>query len=130
MYTGRRFDTETGLYYYRNRYYDSQLRRFIQPDPIGYLDGLNFYAFVQNDPANFIDPYGLFDIALIPYTVAVAPIIAMADSPILPFGDAIAGALIGIAWLHDNMPEKTGHLACSTGKNERHANQVRKDQAR
>ena len=59
MYTGRRFDTETGLYYYRARYYDSNLRRFLQPDPIGYLGGLNLYTYVRNSPVNFVDPLGL-----------------------------------------------------------------------
>ncbi len=37
-YTGRRYDTETGLYYYRARYYSSELGRFLQTDPIGYED--------------------------------------------------------------------------------------------
>ncbi len=59
-YTGRRFDTETGLYYYRNRYYDSQLGRFITRDPIGY-DGSqsNLYNYVANDPLSNLDPSGL-----------------------------------------------------------------------
>src|SRR6266705_1931807 len=44
-YTGREFDTETGLYYYRARYYDSQLGRFISEDPIRHAGGIDFYAF-------------------------------------------------------------------------------------
>lgn len=38
LFTGRRFDTETALYYYRARYYDYYLGRFLQPDPMGYHD--------------------------------------------------------------------------------------------
>ena len=59
LYTGREYDLETGLYYYRARYYDAGLRRFLQPDPIGYLGGMNLYAYVLNNPVNWTDPYGL-----------------------------------------------------------------------
>lgn len=61
-YTSRRLDDETGLYYYRARYYSASLGRFLQPDPIGYGDGLNMYAYVGNDPLNFVDPLGLYSI--------------------------------------------------------------------
>ena len=60
MFTGRRFDSETGLYYYRARYYSPQLRRFIEPDPIGFEGGMNLYAYVGNDPGNATDPWGLY----------------------------------------------------------------------
>ena len=59
MYTGREYDSETGLYYYRARYYDPTLGRFLQRDPIGYGDGMNLYAYVGNNPMNWIDPLGL-----------------------------------------------------------------------
>ncbi|AQT67208.1 Cell wall-associated polypeptide CWBP200 [Anaerohalosphaera lusitana] len=59
QYTGRRYDPETGLYYYRARMYDTELGRFLQPDPIGYADGMNMYAYVGNNPTTFIDPLGL-----------------------------------------------------------------------
>ena len=59
QYTGRRFDSETGLYYYRNRYYSSELARFMTQDPIGFAGGLNLYRYVNNNPLRFIDPFGL-----------------------------------------------------------------------
>ena len=59
MFTGRRFDDETGLYYYRARMYHPELGRFIQPDPIGYLGGLNLYAYVGNNSLSWVDPWGL-----------------------------------------------------------------------
>ena len=64
LYTARRYDSEISLYYYRARYYDPHLRRFIQPDPIGYLGGMNLYAYVGNSPVSFVDPWGLANINL------------------------------------------------------------------
>ncbi len=59
-YTGRRLDAETGLYYYRARYYSPSLGRFLQTDPIGYGDDLNMYAYVGNDPTDMTDPTGMY----------------------------------------------------------------------
>jgi RHS repeat-associated protein len=58
QYAGRRYDPETGLYYYRARYYAPQLGRFLQVDPVGYRDALNLYAYVGNDPLDKTDPTG------------------------------------------------------------------------
>lgn len=58
QYTGREADG-TGLYYYRARYYHPTLQRFIAEDPIGFLGGLNAYAYVINNPLNRVDRRGL-----------------------------------------------------------------------
>jgi RHS repeat-associated protein len=58
-FTGREWDAEAGLYYYRARYYDPKIGRFISEDPIGFKGGINFYAYVRNNPVNRVDPSGL-----------------------------------------------------------------------
>jgi len=58
-YTSREYDPESGLYYYRARYYDSKIGRFISEDPIRLKGGINFYLYVYNRPTMFIDPSGL-----------------------------------------------------------------------
>lgn len=58
-YTGREYDPESGLYYYRARYYDPTIGRFLSEDPIGLYGGdINFYAYVRNNPTTYIDPFG------------------------------------------------------------------------
>ncbi|WP_194714289.1 RHS repeat-associated core domain-containing protein [Noviherbaspirillum soli] len=58
QYTGRENDG-TGLYYYRARYYHPGLGRFVAEDPIGLAGGINAYAYVENDPISYTDPFGL-----------------------------------------------------------------------
>src|SRR4029077_21064565 len=61
QYTGREFDSETEIYYYRARYYGPSTGRFISEDPIGFQGGGNFYRYVRNIPTTLIDPLGLAD---------------------------------------------------------------------
>jgi RHS repeat-associated protein len=63
-FPGQYYDTETGLHYNWNRYYDPSTGRYITPDPIGLAGGLNLYGYVLNNPVNFIDPKGLFSTTL------------------------------------------------------------------
>jgi len=58
QFTGRENDG-VGLYYYRARYYSPVLKRFISEDPMNSTKGLNFYAYVDQDPLSYIDPLGL-----------------------------------------------------------------------
>jgi RHS repeat-associated protein len=61
LYTGQRLDSETGLYYYKNRYYSPDLGRFVGRDPIGVAGGINLYAYVRDNPMTGKDVLGLQD---------------------------------------------------------------------
>lgn len=59
QYTGREKDEFTGLYFYRARWYDANLGRFISEDPIGFWGGdFNLFAYGGGNPINFTDPMG------------------------------------------------------------------------
>ena len=62
-YRGYYYDTETGLYFLKTRYYDPEVGRFISPDSLKYLEptynnGLNLYAYCLNNPVRYSDPTG------------------------------------------------------------------------
>ncbi|MGH9873047.1 MAG: RHS repeat-associated core domain-containing protein [Pyrinomonadaceae bacterium] len=59
-YTNREIDSDVSLIHYRARWYDFQQGRFISEDPIGLLGGVNPFAYVANNPANAVDPLGLY----------------------------------------------------------------------
>ena len=58
-YTSREAESDTGLMYYRARWYDAFRGRFIGEDPINLRGGVNFYAYTANNPINYLDPSGL-----------------------------------------------------------------------
>lgn len=64
LHASRAHDAETGLYYYRTRYYDPSVGRFLQTDPAGFAGGMNLYEYVQNNPTNFVDPWGLWTLQI------------------------------------------------------------------
>ena len=64
QYAGKRRDSETGLIAFGLRYYEPGIGRWITPDPAGFEDGLNLYAYVHNSPLLYSDQFGLFSFAL------------------------------------------------------------------
>lgn len=64
-YTGREWDSETGQYYYRARYYDPKVGQFISQDPIGFAArDANLYRYVGNSPTNGTDPSGKYKVEI------------------------------------------------------------------
>jgi RHS repeat-associated protein len=62
QYTGRELDSESGLYYYRARYFDQVAGRFLSEDAMTFGGGTDFYLYVRNSPTNLIDPTGLLQV--------------------------------------------------------------------
>jgi RHS repeat-associated protein len=67
------YDPRAGLYYYGFRWYDPNLQRWINRDPIGEEGGINLYSYVGNDPVNEFDPFGLQEVPLVPADLAGEP---------------------------------------------------------
>ncbi len=59
-FQGQYEDDESGLFYNLNRYYDPTTGRYITPDPVGLMGGLNPYVYVGGNPVGWVDPLGLF----------------------------------------------------------------------
>jgi RHS repeat-associated protein len=58
LFQGREYDNELNLYYFRARYYDPIMGRFLSTDPMGYADSMNLYQAFNMNPVNFVDPFG------------------------------------------------------------------------
>jgi RHS repeat-associated protein len=62
-YSSKRVDAETGFSFFGRRYYAPELGRWISPDPLGYADHTNLYAYVHNNPLCYADYDGLFSVS-------------------------------------------------------------------
>ena len=65
MWTGQRYDAPTGLYHFLFRSYSPSLGRWLQRDPIGYVDGMHLYQYAASMPLRFVDFFGLQSCALL-----------------------------------------------------------------
>jgi len=67
LFTGREFDPESGLYYFRRRYYEPKIGRFLSEDPLGGFvntpSPFNRYSYLSNNPLVFSDPFGFGKVA-------------------------------------------------------------------
>jgi RHS repeat-associated protein len=74
-----------GLLYMRARYYNPYLCRFLNPDPLGFSGGMNFYAYANGNPVSYLDPFGLFSWGKI------------AQGSLEVVGGVLAAVLVGLA---------------------------------
>ena len=73
---GQYYDSETGLHYNWNRYYDPKAGRYLTADPIGLAGGVNLFGYANQDPVNYIDPDGQN-----PFLIAVAAAALLLANP-------------------------------------------------
>lgn len=110
-YRGYYYDTETGLYFLKTRYYDPEVGRFITIDDLSYLDpdtinGLNLYAYCGNNPVMNVDPSGHSLLAIFLLLAATTIVGAAVGGKVAYdrgargwefFGGMMLGAAIGLA---------------------------------
>jgi len=77
LFGGYRYDPESALYHVRNRVYHPTLGRWLQRDPLGYVDGMSLYEYCRGRPTTGGDPYG--EAAPIPAAAAAATIVVIVD---------------------------------------------------
>jgi RHS repeat-associated protein len=99
-FAAKRFDPELNLIYFGKRYYDPELGRWLATDPAGFVDSLNLYQYVLNNPFRYYDPDGeIFFLALaIPLGQLICGSVVTAIVVEAVVDAVIAGAVAVAAW--------------------------------
>src|SRR5437899_273674 len=92
-FSSKEFHVQSGMYYYGERFYDPNLQRWINQDPLGEYGGINLFGFAFNDPINLVDADG----RIVPFIIAAvgiyfaAEMFAVAPTPENPGGPQYVG---------------------------------------
>lgn len=96
-YSSKRVDPETGFIYFGRRYYMPLVGRWLTPDPLGFADGPNLYAYVHNRPMICVDPDGQYAILIslaISFAIDLCMPTVIAGLSEYAAGGAIAASLV------------------------------------
>lgn len=111
QYTGQALLSSLGLSYFKTRFYNASLGRFMQPDPAGFLDDANLYAYVGNDPVNNIDPSGTESAFIVNYGVCVDTGGTNCNDILKPYEEmGHANPLDSAAWEYDQGNHGTAYF--------------------
>ena len=110
-FSSKEFHQASGLYYYGYRFYDPNLQRWLNRDPIGEVGGINLYGFVQNNPVDYQDSFGMYvgggAAVCQTFTVAAATLtIALASVPVgaVVTATIVVGATVEVTYAICNRP--------------------------
>lgn len=98
-YASKRLDPHLSLIDFGKRFYDPSLGRWLTTDPAGFVDGMNLYSFLKNNPFVYVDPDGRFLVIAIPVLVGSfgAGGVAVALPSAAAIGTALTASAIGTA---------------------------------
>jgi RHS repeat-associated protein len=98
LFTGREYEPEAGIYFYRTRFYDPRRGRFLSADSIGIGGGVNLYTYSSNDPVNRVDPFGTISDEVKRNLVDTTVDLAIGALVATTFGPVVG---VGFAYLHN-----------------------------
>jgi RHS repeat-associated protein len=123
LHQGGRYDSNDGLYNFRDRDYLPSLGRWLQQDPMRFVDGANVYAYVDARPTSVLDPTGL-QVALAPSfappvstTGRIVQIGAVEVGDLIPGGAVVVNTASGLAVLIEGAAIAQGQQAYQQNAN-------------